>query len=80
MTNRPTLAAQAPTTTVGALPGPVNSDDLDTVIPATPAAVHEALRNTMPDRYTPEVADRIAADIVSQLQGLRPTAPTGGAR
>ncbi|MFD5818132.1 hypothetical protein [Streptomyces sp. NPDC127038] len=55
--------------------------DLDKAIPATPAAVHQALRQAMPGRYTPELADRIAADIVARFELLRPPAgQTGGAQ
>lgn len=46
---------------------------------ATAAAVHQALREAMPGRYTPELADQIAADIVARLGQLRPLAEqTGG--
>ncbi|MET9099618.1 hypothetical protein [Streptomyces antibioticus] len=52
--------------------------DLNRVIPATPAAVHRALRTAMPGTYTPELADRIAADIVARLEQLRPSAEQSG--
>jgi hypothetical protein len=53
--------------------------DLDKVILAAPAAVHQALRKTMPGRYTPELADQIAADFIARLDQLRPLAEqTGG--
>ncbi|MFE4697178.1 hypothetical protein ACFRIC_08810 [Streptomyces sp. NPDC056738] len=52
--------------------------DLDKAIPATPAAVHQALRKAMPGRYTPELADQIAADIVARLDQLRPLAGQNG--
>ncbi|SMF64669.1 hypothetical protein [Streptomyces sp. Amel2xC10] len=55
--------------------------DLNRVIPATPAAVHRALRTAMPGTYTPELADRIAADIVARFEELRSSAvQSGGVR
>ncbi|MFF1702485.1 hypothetical protein [Streptomyces sp. NPDC058252] len=52
--------------------------DLDKAIPATPAAVHQALSKTMPGRYTPALADQIAADIVTRLDQLRLLAGRNG--
>ncbi|WP_156110857.1 hypothetical protein [Streptomyces adustus] len=55
--------------------------DLNKVIPAAPSAIHHALRTAMPGKYTPELADEIAADVVARLEQLRPHAEqTGGVR
>ncbi|MER5467186.1 hypothetical protein [Streptomyces sp. NPDC002685] len=45
-------------------------------VPVMPAAVHQALRKTMPGRYTPELADEVAAEIVARLWPL--AEQTGG--
>lgn len=37
------------------------------------AAVHEAMRKTLPHKYTPALADAIAADMAAQLSGAAPT-------
>nr|WP_119589732.1 hypothetical protein [Streptomyces scabiei] len=40
---------------------------LDKTIAALPDAVHEAMRKTLPDKYTPELADAIATHTVAEL-------------
>jgi hypothetical protein len=43
--------------------------DLGAVIAAMPDAIHEAMRKTLPHKYTPELADAIAASVIANLAG-----------
>jgi phage tail protein X len=42
----------------------------DQLIAAIPAAVHEAMRKTLPHKYTPDLADAIAAQTIANLTGV----------
>ncbi|MBE4790881.1 hypothetical protein [Streptomyces caniscabiei] len=44
--------------------------DLDAVIAAMPDAIHEAMRKTLPQKYTPDMADAIAAQTIANLTGV----------
>jgi hypothetical protein len=42
------------------------------VVAAMPEVIHKVVREVMPDKYTPESADAIAADVVAELTWPRP--------
>lgn len=50
---------------------------LDKVTAVLPDVVDEAMRRTLPGKYTPEVAARIAADLLARLTGRTPACPDG---
>lgn len=50
--------------------------DRDKLIAALPSAVHEAMRKTVPDEYTPEQADAFAAYMIAEL--TQPGQPANG--
>ncbi|MFJ1667337.1 hypothetical protein ACIOK4_13305 [Streptomyces bottropensis] len=44
--------------------------DPTAVVAAMPAAIHEAMRNTLPHKYSAELADAIAAHAIATLTGV----------
>ncbi|MFC8220908.1 hypothetical protein ACFUTY_22360 [Streptomyces sp. NPDC057362] len=50
---------------------PSLSFDLPRLAAAMPDAIRVALQQVMPDRYTPELAEQIAADAVAQFASER---------
>ncbi|MFE9098523.1 hypothetical protein [Streptomyces sp. NPDC007264] len=59
------------TTTTPVTAPEANLVDLDKAIAATPDAVRVALQKAVPDRFTPELAAQISADVIAQLNAMR---------
>lgn len=67
-----------PTEAVQATPAAQTVDrafaaNIDKVIAALPAAIHEAMRKRLPHKYTPDLADAIAAQAIANLTGVTST-------
>jgi hypothetical protein len=58
-------------------PQPAETPTTDRLATLLPDIVDEAMRRTIPGKYTPEVAARLAADLLARLTGRTPVCPDG---